>query len=145
MKSSIDQLKTSLEDLKLKSQPAGDKKPQNESTTVNQDTAADEEKEINFERKFQKFEKDLTEEHRQLIDESRKLFETLKSDISNSIFLNVSQDVAAKTDNGTDVMKAVYSVIRSIGDGLKRTSAKQRIDGGTISRFIIESAKTKLG
>lgn len=142
MKSSIDQLKTSLEDLKLKSQPAGDKKPQNESTTVNQDS---EEKEINFERKFQKFEKDLTEEHRQLIDESRKLFETLKSDISNSIFLNVSQDVAAKTDNGTDVMKAVYSVIRSIGDGLKRTSAKQRIDGGTISRFILESVKTKLG
>ena len=142
MKASIDQLKTSLEDLKLKSQPAGDKKPQNESTTVNQDS---EEKEINFERKFQKFEKDLTEEHRQLMDESRKLFETLKSDISNSIFLNVSQDVAAKTDNGTDVMKAVYSVIRSIGDGLKRTSAKQRIDGGTISRFILESAKTKLG
>ncbi len=142
MKSSIDQLKTSLEDLKLKSQPAGDKKPQNESTTVNQDS---EEKEINFERKFQKFEKDLTEEHRQLIDESRKLFETLKSDISNSIFLNVSQDVAAKTDNGTDVMKAVYSVIRSIGDGLKRTSAKQRIDGGTISRFSIEYATTKLG
>jgi F0F1-type ATP synthase membrane subunit b/b' len=144
MKASIDQLKTSLEDLKLKSQPVGDKKPQDESTTVNQENA-DEEKEVNFERKFQKFEKDLTEEHRQLIDESRKLFETLKSDISNSIFLNVSQDVAAKTDNGTDVMKAVYSVIRSIGDGLKRTSAKQRIDGGTISRFILESAKTKLG
>ena len=134
MKASIDQLKSNLEDLKLKSQNFVEKNGKNDSAIVKQEV--EEEREINFDKKLEKFEKDLAEKHRQMMEESRQEFEVLKSDISNSIFRNVSKDFAAKTDNGTDVMKSVYSVIRSIGDGLKRTSAKQRIDGGTIARFL---------
>jgi hypothetical protein len=86
-----------------------------------------------------KFEKNLNDKLKKVTDDMSRTFserfDRVKNDISDAIFRNISKDFAAKTDNGTDVMKGVYSVIHSLGEGLKRTNGKQRVDGASINRF----------
>jgi signal recognition particle GTPase len=88
--------------------------------------------------KLEKIENEIREKQKYFEDETNQKFTELKGDISNAIFRNISRDFAAKTDNGTDVMKSVYSVIHSLGEGLKRMNGKQRIDSGAISRFLCQ-------
>ena len=85
-------------------------------------------------KRFEKFEKDFHEKQKTMFDDFKRQIDTLRVEISASVLREVGRDFAAKTDNGTDVMKSVYSVIHSIGDGLKRTNAKQRAEGGTIAK-----------
>jgi predicted RNA-binding protein with RPS1 domain len=139
MRASIEQLKMNIDDLKSKggNQSASPSSPLSMPTTsqsnAKEDRIRDEkmvERESSFEKKFEKFEKDFNEKHRTMADNLKQQLESLRVDILR----DVSRDFVVRTDNGTDVMKSVYSVIHSIGDGLKRTSAKQRADGGTLVR-----------
>ena len=127
MKATIEQIKNDLETLKsIKT---------NETPVSVVETNSSK---IMDERKM--FEKNLIDKLKKMSDEMSRTFserfDRATSDISDAIFRNVSRDFAAKTDNGTDVMKGVYSVIHSLGEGLKRSNGKQRMDGAAINRFL---------
>ena len=127
MRASIEQLKNNVDELKSK---GGNSSVQSHAQEDRMREEKMVERETSFEKKFEKFEKNFYEKHRLAADNLKQQLETLRVEILR----DVSRDFVVKTDNGTDVMKSVYSVIHSIGVGLKSTSAKQRADGGTLVR-----------
>ena len=137
-------LKTSFQELKnnWRKDLANVKNEKSKNNSSNfesnlEENLAEEKTNQKFAQKVEKIENEMKEKQKLFEDETRKQFSELKENISNAIFRNISADFAAKTDNGTDVMKSVYSLIHSLGEGLKRTSGKQRIDGGAITRFLL--------